>query len=185
METGGGALVSVAMLRELGPSVTALMLAGRVGAAMAAEIGTMKVTEQIDALRSMDVHPIDYLVTPRFLAMLVSMPLLIAESAAFGILASLVVGTGPFNVNGAYWLNQMNLHTDGSDVIIAMIKGLVFGMLIVDPVLPPGAQGGARRGRRRTRHHPGDGLFLAGDPDREFLPHDVPQPDFPGRASAG
>ena len=131
METGGGALVSVAMLRELGPSVTALMLAGRVGAAMAAEIGTMRVTEQIDALRSMDVHPIDYLVTPRFLAMWVAMPLLIAESAAFGILASLLVGTGPFNVNGAYWLHQMNLHTDGSDVIIAMTKGLVFGMLIV------------------------------------------------------
>ncbi len=131
METGGGALVSVAMLRELGPSVTALMLAGRVGAAMSAEIGTMKVTEQIDALRSMDVHPIDYLVTPRFLAILIAMPLLIAESAAFGILASLVVGTGPFNVNGAYWLHQMNLHTGGSDIVIAMIKGLVFGMLIV------------------------------------------------------
>ena len=98
---------------------------------MAAEIGTMKVTEQIDALRSMDVQPIDYLVTPRFLAMLVSMPLLIAESAAFGILASLIVGTGPFHVNGAYWLNQMNLHTDGTDVIISMVKGLVFGMLIV------------------------------------------------------
>lgn len=131
METGGGALVSVAMLRELGPSVTALMLAGRVGAAMAAEIGTMKVTEQIDALRSMDVHPIDFLVTPRFLAMLVAMPLLIAESAAFGILASLAVGTGPFGVNGAYWMSQMNLHTDGTDVVIAMVKGLVFGMLIV------------------------------------------------------
>jgi phospholipid/cholesterol/gamma-HCH transport system permease protein len=131
LETGGGALVSVAMLRELGPSVTAIMLAGRVGAAMAAEIGTMKVTEQIDALRSMGVHPTDYLVTPRFLAMLVSMPLLIAESAAFGILASLVVGTGPFHVNGAYWLNQMNLHTDGSDVVIAIVKGLIFGMLIV------------------------------------------------------
>lgn len=131
LETGGGALVSVAMLRELGPSVTAIMLAGRVGAAMAAEIGTMKVTEQIDALRSMDVHPVDYLVTPRFLAMLVSMPLLIAESAAFGILASLAVGTGPFHVNGAYWLDQMNKHTAGSDIVIAMTKGLVFGMLIV------------------------------------------------------
>jgi phospholipid/cholesterol/gamma-HCH transport system permease protein len=131
METGGGALVSVAMLRELGPSVTALMLAGRVGAAMAAEIGTMKVTEQVDALRSMDVHPIDYLVTPRFLAMLVAMPLLIAESAAFGILASLVVGTGPFGVNGAYWMNQMHLHTNGTDIVFAMVKGLVFGVLIV------------------------------------------------------
>lgn len=131
METGGGALVSVAMLRELGPSVTGLMLAGRVGAAMAAEIGTMKVTEQIDALRAMDVHPTDYLVTPRFLAMLIAMPLLIAESAAFGILSSLVVGTGAFNVNGAYWLDQMNKHTSGTDIVIAMTKGIVFGILIV------------------------------------------------------
>jgi phospholipid/cholesterol/gamma-HCH transport system permease protein len=79
----------------------------------------------------MDVHPIDYLVTPRFLAMLVAMPLLIAESAAFGILASLVVGTGPFGVNGAYWMNQMHLHTNGTDIVFAMVKGLVFGVLIV------------------------------------------------------
>ncbi len=154
LETGGGALVSVAMLRELGPSVTALMLAGRVGAAMAAEIGTMKVTEQIDALRSMDVHPIDYLVTPRFLAMMIAMPLLIAESAAFGILASLAVGTGAFQVNGAYWLNQMNLHTDGSDVIIAMTKGLVFGMLIVTLSCHQGlkaSEGAVGVGRGTTR----------------------------------
>lgn len=131
METGGGALVSVAMLRELGPTITALMLAGRVGAAMAAEIGTMKVTEQIDALRSMDVHPIDYLVTPRFLAMVIAMPLLIAESAGFGILASNIIGTGVFGVNEAYWLAQMSKYTDLPDIFIAMIKGLVFGMLIV------------------------------------------------------
>jgi len=131
METGGGALVSVAMLRELGPTITALMLAGRVGAAMAAEIGTMKVTEQIDALRSMDVHPTDYLVTPRFLAMLIAMPLLIAESAGFGILASNFIGTGVFGVNEAYWLAQMGKYTDLPDIVIAMVKGLVFGILIV------------------------------------------------------
>jgi phospholipid/cholesterol/gamma-HCH transport system permease protein len=131
LETAGGALVSVAMLRELGPAVTALMLAGRVGAAMAAEIGTMKVTEQVDALRSMGVHPIDYLVTPRLLAMLIAMPLLIAESAAFGILASIVIGTFVFDVNAAYWLYQMNFYTTGSDIAIAVIKGLVFGIIIV------------------------------------------------------
>ncbi|QUE52604.1 ABC transporter permease [Luteolibacter ambystomatis] len=131
METGGGALVSVAMLRELGPSVTALMLAGRVGAAMAAEIGTMKVTEQVDALRSMDVHPIDYLVTPRLLAMVMAMPLLIAESAGFGIIASVIVGVGPFGVNPAYWLHQMGRYTDITDILIALTKGSVFGLLIV------------------------------------------------------
>lgn len=131
METAGGALVSVAMLRELGPSITALMLAGRVGAAMAAEIGTMKVTEQIDALRSMDVHPIDYLVAPRLLAMVIAMPLLIAESAGFGIISSVIVGTGPFGVNYYYWTNQMSRYTDITDIIISMTKGLVFGLLIV------------------------------------------------------
>ena len=131
MESGAGALVSVAMLRELGPSITALMLAGRVGASMAAEIGTMKVTEQIDALRSMGVHPIDYLVTPRMIAMFIAMPLLIAESAAFGIGASLVVGTGPFGVNAAYWMDQVHHYTDLSDILIALIKGVVFGVLIV------------------------------------------------------
>lgn len=131
METGGGALVSVAMLRELGPSITALMLAGRVGASMAAEIGTMKVTEQIDALRSMDVHPIDYLVTPRLLAMIIAMPFLIAESAAFGIIASVVIGSGVYGVNSAYWMNQMNHYTELPDVAISMIKGIVFAVLIV------------------------------------------------------
>jgi phospholipid/cholesterol/gamma-HCH transport system permease protein len=131
METAGGALVSVAMLRELGPTITALMLAGRVGAAMAAEIGTMKVTEQIDALRSMDVHPIDYLVTPRLLAMLISMPLLIAESAAFGIVASFIVGVYAFHVTDAYWLANMQKFTELADIFIAMVKGLVFGVLTV------------------------------------------------------
>jgi phospholipid/cholesterol/gamma-HCH transport system permease protein len=154
METGAGALVSVAMLRELGPSVTALMLAGRVGAAMAAEIGTMKVTEQVDALRSMSVHPVDYLVTPRVIAMLIAMPLLIGESAALGILASVAVGTGPFNVNAAYWMDQMGKHTDLSDIVIALVKGLVFGLLIVAISCHQGlnASGGAVGvGRSTTR----------------------------------
>jgi len=131
METLSGALVSVAMLRELGPVITALMLCGRVGAAMAAEIGTMKVTEQIDALRSMDVHPIDYLVTPRFGAIAISMPLLIAESAGFGILLSTFIGTEVFGVNYGHWMHHLIGHTALSDIAIAMIKGTVFGLLIV------------------------------------------------------
>jgi phospholipid/cholesterol/gamma-HCH transport system permease protein len=154
METGAGALVSVAMLRELGPSITALMLAGRVGAAMAAEIGTMTVTEQVDALRSMGVHPVDYLVTPRVIAMVIAIPLLIGESAALGIGASVLVGTGPFNVNPAYWMSQMSKHTDLTDVSIALIKGIVFGLLIVAISCHQGlrASGGAVGvGRSTTR----------------------------------
>ncbi len=131
LETAAGGLVSVSMLRELGPSITGLMLAGRVGSAMAAEIGTMKVTEQIDALRSMAVNPIDYLVTPRVLAMLTSVPLLIAESCALGIGASYVIGIYVFGVEPAYWVHYMEKYTELTDVLIAVIKGLTFGLLIV------------------------------------------------------
>ena len=131
METMGGVIVSVGMMRELGPTITGLMLAGRVGSSMAAEIGTMKVTEQVDALRSMGVHPIDFLVTPRLLAMCVSIPLLIAQSIAFGIIASYVVGVHLFQVPGAYWNFNVERFTDGNHITIAMMKGFVFGLLIV------------------------------------------------------
>jgi len=131
LETVTGGLVTIAMLRELGPSITGLMLAGRVGSAMAAEIGTMKVTEQIDALRSMAVHPIDYLVTPRFLAMLIAAPLLIAEAAAAGMIASYIVGVFVFGVESAYWVANMEKYVDLSDLLIAVVKVLSFGMLIV------------------------------------------------------
>lgn len=131
MESMGGAMVSVGMLRELGPSLTGIMLAGRVGASMSAEIGTMKVTEQIDALRSMSVNPIDYLVTPRFLAMMISVPLLITEAAAFGIASSWLVGTQVFGVSEAWWQYHTNARTDMSDIYISLIKGICFGILIV------------------------------------------------------
>ena len=74
LDSATGAVVAVAMAMELGPVLAALMVAGRVGAAVTAELGTMKVTEQIDALRSLGVHPVDYLVVPRFLAMMIALP---------------------------------------------------------------------------------------------------------------
>ncbi len=131
METIGGGLVSTSMFRELGPTITALMLAGRVGSSIAAEIGTMKVTEQIDALRSMSVHPIDYLVTPRFLAIVISTPLLIAASCGFANLASYVVGVHIFKIDAPYWTYNVESFTSLDDIIVAMSKGLVFGVLIV------------------------------------------------------
>lgn len=131
MESLVGGLVAVSMLRELGPVITGLMLSGRVGAAIAAEIGTMKVTEQVDALRSMDIHPIDYLVTPRFIAILIAMPLLIAEAAFFGILLCLFFATQIFDVNVGHFISQLEKHTTIEDIYIAMIKGISFGVLIV------------------------------------------------------
>jgi phospholipid/cholesterol/gamma-HCH transport system permease protein len=131
LDSATGAIVSVAMCRELGPVVSALMVAGRVGSAMAAEIGTMKVTEQVDALRALGVHPIDYLVVPRLFAMMVSMPLLIAEAIAFGILLSYVVTVEGFNVPWAYYRNHMLTSTNMEDITIGMVKGFVFALIIV------------------------------------------------------
>src|SRR5947209_14014020 len=93
MDTATLAVVSVSMSSELGPVLTALMVVGRVGAAMAAELGTMRVTEQIDALRTLATHPVDYLVVPRLMATVIALPLLTAESVSIGILAAYLVGT--------------------------------------------------------------------------------------------
>lgn len=131
MQTAAGSLTAVGMLRELGPTITGLMLAGRIGSAMAAEIGTMKVTEQIDALRSMNIHPVDYLVVPRIAAMLTSVPLLAVEAVFFGIIASYIVAVGGFDVGEAYYFFQMKKFVELSDFVIAMVKSTTFGLLIV------------------------------------------------------
>lgn len=130
IESTVGALVSVAMARELGPVLTGLMVAGRVGASMAAEIGTMKVTEQVSALRAMAVHPVDYLVTPRLAAMMVSMPLLIAESITFGIIASYIIAVFGFGLESPFFMQHLEDHTAFSDIFIGMVKGFFFGIII-------------------------------------------------------
>ena len=131
MESAVGPVVSVAMCRELGPVLVGLMIAGRVGAAMSAELGTMKVTQQIDALRALAVHPTDYLVVPRVLAMMISMPLLVAESIFFGILSSFLVATKVLGVNAAYYVANVYKFTEAEDIFMGLIKVFVFGVIIV------------------------------------------------------
>ncbi len=131
MGSAVGAVVSVAICRELGPVLTALMVTGRVGASMSAEIGTMKVTEQIDALRALAVHPIDYLVVPRALAMMVSMPLLVAECIGIGIAAGYLVAIGLLEVNGTYYMANMIRWTQMRDIIMGLTKAFCFALLIV------------------------------------------------------
>jgi phospholipid/cholesterol/gamma-HCH transport system permease protein len=130
MESATLAVVSVAMGSELGPVLTGLMVAGRVGAAIAAQIGTMKVTEQIDALRTLAAHPVDYLVVPRFLGMFLTMPLLTAESIALGIGAAYVVASFLLGINQASAWHQMVQHTDDLDIMRGMIKTFIFGLII-------------------------------------------------------
>lgn len=131
MGSAVGAVVAVSMFRELGPVLTGLMLAGRVGAAMSAEIGTMKVTEQIDGLRALGVYPVDYLVVPRTLAMMFSTPLLVAECAAMGIVAGYFVGVVMMGIPGAYFVDNMLKFTGIRDIEMSLIKGFVFSLLIV------------------------------------------------------
>ena len=130
MDTATLAVVSVSMCSELGPVLTALMVSGRVGAAIAAEIGTMRVTEQIDALRTLATSPVDYLVVPRVLAGLIALPLLTAESITVGIGAGYVVGVLLLGIDPTYiWVHVMK-HTADSDVMIGMIKSFIYGGIV-------------------------------------------------------
>ncbi len=130
MDTATLAVVSVSMCSELGPVLTGLMVAGRVGAAIAAEIGTMRVTEQIDALRTLATHPVDYLVVPRLLAGVLVMPLLTAEAIFVGISAGYLVGVYLYGIDSTYlWVNMLK-HTADSDVAIGLIKGCCYGATV-------------------------------------------------------
>ena len=149
-----GAVVSIAMCRELGPVLAALMVAGRMGASMAAEIGTMRVTEQIDALRAMGVSPLDYLVVPRILAITVSMPILVGEAIFFGMLASEALTVHLFGVPKVWYVTQLIAHTGVPDVLTGLIKGSFFGGLIVLISCHQGlttAEGAVGVGRATTR----------------------------------
>ena len=130
MDTATLAVVSVSMCSELGPVLTALMVSGRVGAAIAAEIGTMRVTEQIDALRTLATHPVDYLVVPRLIAANIALPLLTIESMCVGIAASYVVGVFLLGIEPTYaWWNMLKYSHD-SDVLIGMVKSVIYGGII-------------------------------------------------------
>src|SRR6266702_2616953 len=130
MDTATLAVVSVSMCSELGPVLTGLMVAGRVGAAIAAELGTMRVTEQIDALRTLATHPVDYLVVPRLLAAVAALPLLTAESVAVGILAAYVVGTTLLGIDHAYAWHNMLRYTQPQHILIGAIKAVIFAAVL-------------------------------------------------------
>jgi phospholipid/cholesterol/gamma-HCH transport system permease protein len=130
MDTATLAVVSVSMCSELGPVLTALMVAGRVGAALAAELGTMKVTEQIDALRTLATHPVDYLVVPRVLATTVALPVLTAASITLGIVAAWLLGVGLLDIDPTYaWANMLK-YTVPNHVAIGLVKSVIYGAVI-------------------------------------------------------
>ncbi len=130
MNSAVGPVVSLAMCRELGAVLCALMVAGRVGSAMAAELSTMKITEQIDALRALAVYPTEYLLVPRVLGMALSMPVLTALCILFGIGAGYFVFTTVLNLDGTYYWENTLYFTKSKDVLIGIIKGFLFGIII-------------------------------------------------------
>lgn len=126
-----GLMVTKAMMVELGPVLTAFMVTGRVGAAMCAELGTMRVTEQIDALRSMAVDPLRYLVAPRFIAGIFMLPLLTVFSCIMGIIGGYIIAVEYYGMAPNSFLDPLPIHITSFDFISGLIKAFVFGIIIV------------------------------------------------------
>ncbi len=126
-----GVIVALSLMRELGPVVTALLFAGRAGSAMAAEIGLMKATEQLSAMEMMAVDPIRRVIASRFLAGVISMPLLSAIFTSLGIFGGYLIGVRLLGVDGgAYWSQIQNAATFHDDVLNGVIKTVVFGITV-------------------------------------------------------
>ncbi|MBV9828259.1 MAG: ABC transporter permease [Alphaproteobacteria bacterium] len=123
-------VVVLSITRELGPVIAGLMVAGRVGAAMAAEIGTMRVTEQIDALSTLSTDPLRYLVLPRLLAGLVTLPALVLVADIIGVFGGYLVGTYKLGFNPSAYLTQTERYLETMDVVSGLVKAGVFGFLI-------------------------------------------------------
>jgi phospholipid/cholesterol/gamma-HCH transport system permease protein len=122
-------LVALSMTRELGPVLTALIVAGRVGASITAEIGTMKVTEQIDALDTLATNPIKYLVVPRFLALIIMLPLLTLYSDVIGGFGGYIIGVYKLNISHAMYMKNTWSPLKYKDVYTGLIKSFFFGVI--------------------------------------------------------
>jgi phospholipid/cholesterol/gamma-HCH transport system permease protein len=125
-----GTVVALSMTRELGPVLSGLMVSGRVGSAMAAELGTMQVTEQIDALYTLATNPIKYLIVPRFLASVIVMPILTLFADVVGILGGYLVSVNLLGSNPTIYLRRTFDYLDLEDFYTGLLKSVVFGMII-------------------------------------------------------
>lgn len=125
-----GTVVALSMFRELGPVLTGLMVSGRVGSSMAAELGTMQVTEQIDALYTLAINPIQYLIVPRLLASLIVVPILTIFSNLMGILGGYLISVYLLSANPVVYIKRTYDYMDLEDIYIGLLKALVFGIII-------------------------------------------------------
>lgn len=125
-----GAAVGLTMARELAPFITAIMLVARDGSAMAAEIGTMKVTEQLDAMETMTVNPIHFLVVPKVVASLIAFPLLTAAANVMGVAGAYIVGVLGLGIDRSGFFDQMYWFLDPHDIYSGIIKAVILGFLV-------------------------------------------------------
>ena len=124
------AVTVIGIVRELGPVLGGLMVAGRVSSAMAAELGTMRVTEQIDALATLRTDPYRYLIAPRLVAAVLVMPVLVLVANIVGVLGGYLLATGRLGFNSANYLNTTMQYLKTEDVVSSMVKAAVFGFFI-------------------------------------------------------
>jgi phospholipid/cholesterol/gamma-HCH transport system permease protein len=126
-----GAVVALVLVRELGPVLAALMIAARAGSAMAAELGSMQSTEQIDALTVMAINPVQYLVSPRVLAGVISFPLLTSIFDVIGIWGGYMIGVGLMGAPSGAYFNRIAATMSGHDIATGLYKALVFGVIVM------------------------------------------------------
>lgn len=125
-----GATVALSLTRELGPVFTALMVTGRAGSAMAAELGTMKVTEQVDALYTMSVNPVQYLIVPRILAAILMVPILTILADFIGVVGGYFVGVHLLGINSGIFMARIVEFVDMDDITNGLIKSAFFGLIL-------------------------------------------------------
>jgi len=155
-------LVGISITRELGPLLTAVIVAGRSGSAFAAEIGSMKVTEEVDALVAMGLNPVKFLVVPKMLGIMIMLPSLILIGDFVGISGGFLVAVGGLNLNFERYLNQTVNAIMVTDVLTGLIKGLVFALIIGFVGCHEGfsVDGGAEGVGLRTTRSVVTGIFL-------------------------
>lgn len=125
-----GGVLAIALTRELAPVLTAVVVAGRVGSAFAAEIGTMKVTEQIDALHILRTDPVDFLVTPRVIACSLMLPILTIISLIMGMAGGLLIASNLYDISGTIFLDSVRNFLKPWDLVASLIKSFAFGIII-------------------------------------------------------
>jgi phospholipid/cholesterol/gamma-HCH transport system permease protein len=152
MESMTGTVVALSMTRELGPVLTGVMVSGRVGSAMAAELGTMRVTEQIDALYTLATNPIKYLVVPRFLAAAIMLPILVVFADIIGILGGYLVSVQILRTNPILYFRRTWDYLEFNDLYSGLLKAIFFGMILATISCYQGfsAEGGAEGVGRAT-----------------------------------